>query len=187
MRGKRDGQPIPGTEGTITAAQQNAALGIDTTAPKPARLPLTPEQARRQMAGEWIGEDLDPPDWEASVVSDPTTVAKVLGLRPEDFDTAPLGSQPEGQPIAQPDLRPKIEPRPERRPDDVSSTPPPPSATDASAKAKLAADFRAHAAKVAELAESAKQSGDAAREAKAAAEVRASTEVGEALKARGVL
>lgn len=123
MRSKRDGQPIPGTARTITADEQNAALGIDKTTPKPAPLPLTPNQARRAQSGAWVGNDLDPPDYEASVVSDPEAVARVLGLRPEDFD-APLGSQPEGMPIAQPGIRPKIEPRPERRrPEDAASTP----------------------------------------------------------------
>ncbi len=69
-----------------------------------------------------------------------------------------------------------------RRPDPLPAT-----ADDAAAKAKLAADFRAHAAKVAAIAEAAKGSGDADREARAAAEVAASRQVGEALKARGIL
>lgn len=182
MRAKRDGQPIPGTAGTITAEQQAAALGIDKAEPKPAPLPLTPAQAARKARGEWVGEDLTPPDYERSVVSDPATVANALGLRPEDFDSVPLGSAPEGQPIPQPSIRPQVE----QKPYEPLAAPPEPVA-DAAAKAKLAADFRAHAKRVAQIAESAKASGDADREARAAAEVAASREVGEALKAKGVL
>jgi hypothetical protein len=185
MRSKRDGQPIPGTEGRISAAEQAAALGIDKAEPKPAPLPLTPAQERRRMNDEWVEDDLTPPD-ERSVVDDPSTIAAALGLRPDDFDAVPLGSAPEGQPIPQPGIRPRIEPRPDRQSPGASktvTTDPP----DPAVKAQLAADFRAHAAKVAELAESAKASGDPAREAKAAAQVAASRQVGEALKLRGVL
>jgi hypothetical protein len=181
MRAKRDGQPIPGTEGRITAAEQAAALGIDKAEPKPAPLPLTPAQQRRRMNNEWVEDDLDPPDYERSVVDDPYTIANVLGLRPEDFDSVPLGSAPEGQPIPQPGIRPKVEREPY---EPLQAAPSPP---DPQAKAKLAADFRAHAKKIAEIAESAKGSGDPDREAKAAAEVAASRQLGEQLRARGVL
>lgn len=184
-RDKIDGRPT-GVKGVITADEQLAALGVDKSAPKPAPLPPTPAEARRQMNDEYVGEDLAPPDWERSVVSDPATVAQALGARPEDFDSAPLGSQPEGQPIPQPGIRPKIEPRPERTVTTTRASAPSPVA-DAASKAKLAADFRSHAKKVAEIAESAKASGDADREARAAAEVAASRQVGEALKARGIL
>lgn len=185
-RDKIDGRPT-GVKGVITADEQLAALGIDKTAPKAAPLPLTPAQARRRMNDEWPDDDLAPPDYERSVVSDPAQVAQVLGARPEDFDTVPLGSAPEGQPIPRVNA-PKIERRPVDTPT-ASPSPPPPSQSqdDAAAKARLAADFRAHAAKVAEMAESAKASGDADREAKAAAEVAASRQVGEQLKARGIL
>ena len=152
MSAKRDGQPL-GPKQTITAEEQRRRLGIDRTAePQPAPLPLTPAQARRQMAGEWVGDDLAPPDYEASVVSDPDAVAQVLGLRPDDFDSAPLGSQPEGMPIPQPGIRPKVE----HEPYEPLKAPPPSPADDAAAKAELAANFRAHAAKVAEIAASAK-------------------------------
>lgn len=112
MRATRDGQPI-GPKQTITAEQQEAILrGPATAEPRPARLALTPAQARRQMSGDWIGDDLDPPNYEASVISDPDAIANALGLRPSDFDGgAPLGSLPEGQPVAPPAMRPKIEPR----------------------------------------------------------------------------
>lgn len=183
-RDKLDGRPT-GVKGVITADEQLAALGIDKTAPKAAPLPPTPAQARRAMSDQWA-DDLTPPDYERSVVSDPEQVAQVLGARPEDFDAVPLGSAPEGQPIPRPSIRPKIERRPVDTPT-PSPSPPPPSPDDAAAKAALAADFRAHAAKVADMAERAKQSGDADREAKAAAEVAASRQVGEQLKARGIL
>ncbi len=179
MRAKRDGMPT-GVKGVITREQQEAALGIDKAAPKPAPLPPTPSQARLEMSDQWTTEDLIPPDFERNVIDDPSAIANALGLRPDDFD-APLGSMPEGMPIAQPSVRPKIEPRPET---DTAKPAPAPSESD---KAELAAYFRAHAAKVAEVAASAKQSGDPAREAKAAASVAASREVGEALKARGIL
>ena len=181
MRAKRDGQPIPGTEGTITAEQQAAALGIDKTEPKPAPLRPTPAQARRAMSNEWIGEDLDPPDWEASVIDDPSTIANALGLRPEDFDTIPLGSAPEGMPIPQPGIRPKIEPRRERAHE--AAPPPDPAAVNAAAD-ELRAQYRAHVRRVTAMAATAKASGDAEREARAAAEVRATAELGERLKAK---
>jgi hypothetical protein len=179
---KPDGQPIPGTEGTLTAAQQADMLGLKETAVKPRPLPLTPAQARLAQEDRWPDESLRPPDYAAGTVSGAEAVAAAMGARPEDFDATPLGSMPEGMPIPQPGIRPKLKPRDEGATTTKTSTP-----LDASAKAELAADFRAHAAKVAEVAASAKQSGDAAREAKAAAAVRASAEVGEALKARGVL
>lgn len=179
-RDKIDGRPT-GEKGVFTVEQQLEALGFDKAAPKAAPLPPTPAQARRAMSDRWA-DDLAPPDYERSVVSDPEAVAGALGARPEDFD-APLGSQPEGMPIPQPAIRPKVEQKPY---EPLRSSSPPPVA-DAAAKAKLAADFRAHAKKVAAIAESAKGSGDADREARAAAEVAASREVGEALKARGVL
>lgn len=174
-----DGRPT-GVKGVITKEQQLQALGIDKGAPKPAPLPPTPAQERRRMSDLWA-DDLTPPDYERSVVSDPETVAAALGARPDDFDVVPLGSAPEGQPIPQPSIRPKVERKPY---EPMGSAPEPPA--DAAARA-LAADFRAHAAKVAAIAESAKESGDAAREAKAAAEVAATRQVGEALKARGIL
>ncbi len=176
MRSKRDGQPIPGTAGVVTAEQQAAALGIDKTEPKPAPLALTPAQERRRMSGAWIGEDLDPPDYEASVVDDPDTIANVLGLRPEDFDS-PLGSMPEGQPIPQPGIRPKIEPK--RRPERVSTTPSSQPLTEEAAN-ELRTQWRAHEAKIRERAEAAR--GDAAREAAIAEEIRESAKVGEALR-----
>lgn len=187
-RDRIDGRPT-GVKGVITAEDQLAALGLDKTAPKPAPLPLTPAQARARMSDEWPAEDLAPPDYERSVVSDPESVAQAMGARPEDFDAVPLGSAPEGMPIPRPSIRPKIE-RKAAEPSTAtaSPSPPPPSSQgDAAARAQLAADFRAHAAKVSEMAEAAKASGDATREAKAAAEVAASRQVGEQLKARGIL
>jgi uncharacterized protein (DUF4415 family) len=168
------GMPIPGTEKTISAADIAAELGLRPgSAPKEgADVPLTPEQARKLMSDEYPGETPDL-GWETITISGGRDVMDVLGVNPA---TLPLGAEAElGAP----------QPRPERRPHGGGVPPTPP--LDASTKAELAADFRAHAAKVAEVAASAKQSGDAAREAKAAAAVRASAEVGEALKARGVL
>lgn len=182
-RDKIDGRPT-GEKGVFTATQQLEALGVRKGEPKAASLPLTPAQARRRMSGQYVGDDLHPPDFERSVVSDPEAVAQAMGARPDDFDSAPLGSQPEGMPISQPGLRLKVEHEPY---EPLKEAPPPNPAADPSAKAKLAADFRAHAKRVAEIAESAKASGDATREARAAAEVAASRQVGEALKAKGVL
>lgn len=177
-----DGRPT-GKKGVFTAEQQAAALGLNKSAPRPAPLPPTPAQARRAMSDKWA-DDLEPPDFERSIISgDPETVAAVLGARPDDFDAVPLGSAPEGQPIPQPSVRPKVE----QKPYEPLAPSPPPAAPDAATKAKLAADFRAHAGRVAEIAESAKASGDATREARAAQEVAASRQVGEALKARGIL
>lgn len=178
-RDKLDGRPT-GDKGVITKEQQLAALGIDQNAPKPAPLPLTPAQARRQMSGEWIGDDLTPPDFERSVVSDPETVAQAMGARPEDFDAVPLGSAPEGMPIPQPGIRPKIKPRPERA--TVTAEPSRPLTPEAADELRTA--YHRHRARVTAMAESAKQSGDTASEARAAAEVRASAEVGERLKAK---
>jgi hypothetical protein len=120
MRSKKDGQTIPGSKRTISREEQLRALDIDATKPKPAPLPPTPNQARRAMSDDWRGDDLDPPDFERSVVTDPEAIARAYGLRPEDFDAAPLGSQPEGQPIAQA-RRPRIE-RP-AYPEDGSAEP----------------------------------------------------------------
>lgn len=179
MRAKQDGQPI-GPKQTITAEEQRRRLGLDKPGPKPAELRPTPAQARREMSGEWRGEDLDPPDFERSVVSDADAIANALGMRPEDFDT-PLGSMPEGVPVPLPAVRPNIEPR------EADEAPRPPREVDAATAAELRADYQAHAAKIREIAARAKASGDPVREANAAEEVRRSAEVGEALKARGVL
>lgn len=182
MRAHREGQPIPGTEGVVRAADVEAVLRPNGVGgePKPAPLALTPKQARLKMSNQYVGDG--PPDWEASVVDSPETVARVLGLRPDDFDSGvPIGSMPEGVHY-KPGARVKIDPRPE--PKRATS---PPAAGDDVTRAQLAIDFRAHAKKVAEVAASAKASGDAAREARAAAGVRASAEIGEALKAKGIL
>jgi hypothetical protein len=165
--------PIPGSKRTITADEQNAALGIDATAPRPAPLPLTPNQARRLAEDKWC-DDMETPDYEASVVSGADAVANALGLRAEDFDPVPLGSAPEGQPIPQ-QRRPKIKPRPEPEPE---WAPQDPAAASAEADA-LRADYRKHAAGVAKRAAAAKGTD---REARHAQEVAATVALGEALK-----
>lgn len=179
MSRRAPGQPIPGTEKTITAAEIAAELGLQPgSEPKEAKpRQLTPNQAAKLARDEYPGEG---PDIGLEEITIPggRDVAAALGV---DLAALPVGVEQElGAP----------QPRPTRRaPDDAPApTPAPPSpADDAAAKAKLAADFRAHAKKVAEIAERAKASGDPDREAKAAAEVAASRQVGEALKAKGVL
>jgi hypothetical protein len=178
MSRRRDGDPI-GPKKTITAAEQAAALGMQPgSAPKEgAAVALTPTQARKLMSDQWPGEAPDI-GWETITVPAGRDVAAALGV---DLATLPVGVEAElGPPQPRPERRPHVE----RESSSPTSSPP---ADDAVARAKLASDFRAHAKKVAALAESAKQSGDAAREAKAAAEVAASRQVGEALRARGIL
>jgi hypothetical protein len=178
MRNKRDGQPIPGTRRTVQAADVEAILR-PTKEPKPAPLPPTPAQARRAMSDKWA-DDLEPPDYERSVVSDPDAIANALGLRPDDFDGAPLGSQPEGQPIVQPGIRPKIEPRPEQDTAPPAPSPPP---TDAAKQQKAAADliatWKAHAGRIAHAAIQAKGTD---REAAAVAELQKTRALGEQIK-----
>lgn len=177
---KPDGMPIPGTEGTITAAQQADMLGLKASPVKPADVPLTPAEARLIAEDRWPDESLRPPDYAAGTVSGAEAVAAAMGVRPDDLDAAPLGSQPEGMPIQQPAVRPNLQPRPE-----------PSAPTRQPMTPELAAELRAHytalAAKVRGIAKTAKESGDAAREARAAAQVRATAELGEALKRKGVL
>jgi hypothetical protein len=172
MSRRTPGMPIPGTERTISAAEQAAALGLQPgSAPKEgARVPLTPSQARKQMSDQYVGETPDI-GWETITVPGGRDVLDALGVDPA---TLPLGVEQELGPP---------QPRPERRPDDEGVTttdaPSPPTAAEAD---ELRAAYRQHAAKITEIAESAKQSGDAAREARAAEQVRASAALGERLK-----
>lgn len=176
---KPDGQPL-GPKRTITAAEQAAMLGLKKSPVKSRPLPLTPAQARREQSGNWRGDDLDPPDYAAGVVSGAEAVAAAMGARPEDFDSAPLGSMPEGQPVPAPAVRPKIEPRPERQPEGR----PPMTAEQAD---ELRAMWRKHEADIRKIAEAAK--GDPAKEARAAQEIAQSAEVGARIKRKlgGVL
>ncbi len=174
MSRRRPGDPIPGTQRTITAAEQAAALGLRPgKAPKEGGAPaLTPNQARRKMNDEYVGEASDI-GWETITVPAGRDVMNALGVDPA---TLPVGVEAElGRP----------EPRPERRPDSegVATTDAPPSQplTDEAAD-ELRAQYRAHVARVTELAEAAR--GDAAKEAAAAEEVRASAAAGERLKAK---
>ena len=180
MSRRTPGMPIPGTEKTVTAAEIAAELGLQPgSAPKDAKpRELTPNQARLKMSDRYVGEPPDDGRVEY-VVSAGRDVLDLLGVDPASL---PLGVEQE---LGAPQRRP--ERRHREGGAEAPPTPSPPPADDAAAKAKLAADFRAHAAKVAAIAEAAKGSGDADREARAAAEVAASRQVGEALKARGIL
>lgn len=167
----KPGMPIPGTEQTITAAEIAAELGLKPgSAPREAKpKQLTPAQARRKMSDKYVGESPDI-GWEEITVPAGRDVAAALGV---DLATLPVGVEAElGKP----------EPRPERRPESVTTaadTSPPLTEADAD---ELRAKYRAHAAKVKEIAEAAR--GDAVKEARAAEEVRASAALGEALRAK---
>lgn len=179
---KPDGMPIPGTEGTITAAQQADLLGLKESPVKPAEVPLTPAEARLIAEDRWPDESLRPPDYAAGTVCGADAVAAAMGVRPDDLDAAPLGSQPEGQPIQQPAVRPKLQPREPTAPTVPTRQPMTPELA-----AELRAQYTAYVAKVRDIANSAKESGDAARQARATREVRSAAELGEALKRKGVL
>lgn len=167
------GMPIPGTEQTITAAEQAAALGMQPGGgPQDCEAPaLSPNQARKLMSDEYPGEGVDI-GWQRITISGGRDVMDALGVDPA---TLPVGVEAElGAP----------QPRPERRLTDQDGTvPAPPPAAEVRAEAEaLRAKYRAHAAEVAGRAEGAR--GDAEKEARAAAEVREVAELGSRLKSK---
>jgi hypothetical protein len=166
---RRDGDPIPGTRYTITAAEQAAALGMKPGgAPKEAKpQKLTPAQARLAMSDKWVGEG---PDIGLEVITIPggRDVMDALGVDPA---TLPVGVEAEfGAP----------QPRPER-PVEGGAEPPARQAAPAAsqdAARKLIRDWRTHAAKVTADAEAARGTGRE-RENAAAESVRKTREVGQ--------
>lgn len=168
MSRRRDGDPIPGTKQTITAAEQAAALGMKPGgAPKEAApQKLTPTQARKLMSDEWPGEG---PDIGLEVITIPggRDVMEALGV---DATTLPVGVEAEfGAP----------QPRPERRPVEGAAEPAARQAAPAEGAAlKLIRDWRTHAAKVTADAEAARGTGRE-REKAAAESVRKTREVGQ--------
>jgi hypothetical protein len=171
MSRRRPGDPIPGTEGTISGAQQAAALGLQPGSPKGKEAKpqkLTPAQARLKMSDKYVGEGPDI-GLEEYTVSAGRDVLDLLGINAADL---PLGVEQE---LGPPQLRP------ERRPD-APSPPPMPDGGASTEADKLRADYRAHVAKITAMAEAAR--GDAAKEAAAAEQVRASAALGERLKAK---
>lgn len=183
LRERRDGAHI-GPKRTVSARQIASLLGLKDAPPPEPPIPDSPAAARLRSEGKAKEADAL---MEAAkehhaerVLPAGRDVMAALGVRPEEL---PVGVEQE---LGPPPPKPHREDgwQPDGSYDGAVNAPKP---DDAAAKAKLAADFRAHAKKVAALAESAKQSGDAEREAKAAAEVAASRQVGEALRARGIL
>lgn len=186
LRPQKDGQPI-GPKRTISAASVAELLGLKgAPAPEPP-IPDSPAAARLRSEGNEKAADALMEEAKAthkeSVIPAGWGVAEALALKPEDLpvgveqELGPRPKRPRGEEGWQGDgsYDATVKPKPEA---------PSPSPGDA---AELAREFRVHAKRVSELAESAKASGDPAREARAAEEVAASREVGERLKEAGVL
>lgn len=178
IRPAKDGQPIPGSERVVPAADVAALLGLKDTPPPEPQQPDSPRAARLRREGKAAEADavMDAlrDTHMTRIVPGGREVADVWGIDGLDL---PAGVEQALGPRKKPQRQDGWEPGRETR----ETTPPPADA------AKLAADFRGHAAKVAAIAESAKGSGDTEREARAAAEVAASREVGERLKSAGIL
>lgn len=169
MSRRTPGMPIPGTEQTITAAEQAAALGIQRGGgPQDCDAPaLSPTQARKLMSDQYPGEGADI-GWQKITIPGGRDVMDALCVDPA---TLPVGVEAElGAP----------QPRPERGSDSEGVSSPEPKVLTAEAADELRQAYRAHAAKIKEMAASAR--GDAEKEAKVAAEVRASAALGERLK-----
>lgn len=180
LRPRRDGEHI-GPKRTVGRRQVAELLGLkDAPRPEPP-MPDSPAAARLRQEGRAKAADelMDAAkeNFVTHVISPGREAMAALGIKPEEL---PVGVEAGMGP---PPPKPKRE---EGWQDDGSydgalNAP----ATPTAEAAEIAAQYHAHAAKIAAMAEDAR--GDAAREAKAAAEVRASAQLGEALKARGIL
>jgi hypothetical protein len=169
VRRGREAKELEAPKRTISPAAIAEALGL--RAKKPERVPDTPAAARLR----------------AAIMEEAADEFKTFTTSEEERQHM-FGVTP---PLAEGEFR-KIEPRrpPPSRDEDEAAAPERPftrTSRDAPTgeAAELAAQYHAHAAKIQKMAEEAR--GDAAKEARVAAEVRASAEVGERLKARGIL
>lgn len=162
MSRRKPGDPIPGTEGKVSAAAIGAALGMQPgSEPKEAKpQELTPNQARLKMDDKYVGEAPDDGRVEY-VVKAGRDALDLLCVNPDDL---PVGTEAKlGPPQARAGSRPAA----------AADTQPDGAGTVEREREQLRADTREHARRQIERTKWAQAHGTAAQKKDAASEATA--------------